>query len=67
MQEFSRMLYAPTKLQKSKGLLQLWPRALLVTAPLSLGPPDVDTLGSGMRCQRAILQSKTLAVAGEAL
>ena len=44
MQGYSRMLSRPTPLQQPTGPLQLWPCALRVATPWSLGMLDLDTL-----------------------
>ena len=44
MQEYSRTLLRPTPLQQPTRPLQLWPRALCVTTPWSLGLLDSDSL-----------------------
>ena len=56
MQEYSRMLLRPTPLQQPTGPLQLWPRALRVATPWSLGLLDSDILE--LRRQLARLPSK---------
>lgn len=52
------MLLRPIPLPQPTRPLQLWPRALRVTIPWSLGLLDLYTLGLGLRRQRARLPSK---------
>ena len=56
MQEYSRTPLRPNPLQKRTGPLQLWPRALRVATPWSLGLLDSDTLE--LRRQLARLPSE---------